>query len=104
MSEYLPYVIAASFATILTRFLPYWIFKRKSENRTLAHLQKHSGLIIMAILTIYLLKAINFTPNLNGIFMIICLILTFLLHKIWHNFLLSITVPTILYMILVRIF
>lgn len=103
MSEYFPYLIVAGFATMLTRFLPYWIFKRKSENRTLAHLQRHSGLIIMAILTIYGLKSIGFNLNLNGTIMAFCLALTFILHKIWHNFLLSITIPTILYMILLRI-
>lgn len=103
MSEYFPYLLVAGIATAMTRFLPYWIFKRKSENRTLAHLQKNSGLIIMAILTIYALKATGFMPNLIGVFMVVCLALTFILHKIWHNFLLSITLPTILYMILLRI-
>ena len=104
MSEYFPYLIVAGFATMLTRFLPYWIFKRKSENRALAHLQKNSGLMIMAILTIYSLKATGFMLNSVGFFMIICLALTFILHKLKHNFLLSITAPTILYMILLRIF
>ena len=53
MKTYLPYIIAASVATILTRFLPYWLFKKKSNSHSLAYLQKYSGLMIMAILIIY---------------------------------------------------
>ncbi|MBQ9683137.1 MAG: AzlD domain-containing protein [Neisseriaceae bacterium] len=103
MKTYLPYIIAASVATILTRFLPYWLFKKKSNSHSLAYLQKYSGLMIMAILIIYSLKSIGFMPNRNGLLMIICLLLTFVLHKLKHNFLLSISLPTILYMVLLRI-
>ena len=103
MKTYLPYIIAASVATILTRFLPYWLFKKKSNSHSLAYLQKYSGLMIMAILIIYSLKSIGFMPNRNSLLMIICLLLTFVLHKLKHNFLLSISLPTILYMALLRI-
>lgn len=103
MKTYLPYIIAASVATILTRFLPYWLFNKKTNSHSLTYLQKYSGLMIMAILIIYSLKAIGFMPNRNGLLMIVCLLLTFILHQLKHNFLLSITLPTVLYMVLIRV-
>lgn len=38
--EALLYVLVASVATILTRFLPFFIFKKSSKSQVLAHLQK----------------------------------------------------------------
>lgn len=101
--EFVFYILAASIATILTRFLPYWLFKKKTQNHHLVYLQKTSGLVIMAILTIYAMKTINFSDFKFGFIAIFCLILVFAL-QIWRkNFLLSIVLPTLIYMALIRI-
>ena len=39
MKTHLPYIIAASVATILTRFLPYWLFKKKTNSHSLTYLK-----------------------------------------------------------------
>lgn len=101
--EFIFYILLASIATILTRFLPYWFFKKKTQNSNLVYLQKTSGLLIMAILTIYAMKTMNFSNLAFSLSAIFCLILVFIL-QIWRkNFLLSIVVPTLIYMVSIRI-
>lgn len=100
--EYLPYILIAGFATILTRFLPYWMFKKRTQNQTLLYLQKTISLIIMVVLLIYALRNMDFSTYSLGSAVIFCLILVFIL-QIWKkNSLLSIVLPTIIYMLLVR--
>lgn len=100
--EYLPYILIAGFATILTRFLPYWMFKKRTKNQTLLYLQKTISLIIMVVLLIYALRNMDFSTYSLGSAAIFCLILVFIL-QIWKkNSLLSIVLPTIIYMLLVR--
>ncbi|MBR6026215.1 MAG: AzlD domain-containing protein [Neisseriaceae bacterium] len=96
--------MAASIATILTRFLPYWIFKKQTNNITLLFLQKNTGLMIMLVLTIYALYSMGFSISERGIILSFCLIVTAILHLWKKNFLLSISIPTILCIILFKIF
>ncbi len=102
--EYLPYIVAASVATALTRFLPYWIFKKRTNSPTLAYLQKTSGLLIMVVLTFYALRGMDFSGVAHGAAAVACLALAFVLQAWRKNFLLSIAVPTITYMGCVSIF
>ena len=103
MNNYLLYILAAALATILTRFLPYWLLKKKTENHLLLHLQKTSGLLIMAILTIYAMKTLNY-PKLSYVFIaFFSLSLAFVLHIWKKNFLLSMVIPTLSYMFLIRV-
>lgn len=95
--EALAYVIVASVATILTRFLPFFIFKKSSKSPILAHLQKNSGLFIMVVLVIYALKSLN-VSGLNLIFAIFCTLVVLILQAWRGNFMLSIVSATALYM------
>lgn len=95
--EALPYILAASMATILTRFLPFFIFKKRSASPLLAHLQKNSALFIMVVLVIYAIKSLN-VSGFSLIFALFCTVFVLIL-QIWRgNFMLSIVAGTLLYM------
>ncbi|MDA3046057.1 AzlD domain-containing protein [Campylobacter sp. VBCF_06 NA8] len=109
--EIFAYIAMASIATVLTRFLPFWLFKKKSKNPTLVYLQKNSGLVIMIVLMIYALKTMipKFSENgENTTFfaticgLVFCLALSFLAHAKFRNSLITIAVPTLLYTIFLR--
>ena len=51
--EYLPYILAGCVATLLCRFLPYFLFKKRSNSKMLKYLESRSTLVIMIILMIY---------------------------------------------------
>lgn len=95
--EALLYVLVASVATILTRFLPFFIFKKSSKSQVLAHLQENSGLFIMLVLVIYVLKSLN-ASGINLVFAICCTIFVLILQAWRGNFMLSIVGATSLYM------
>lgn len=98
------YIIAASIATMITRFLPYILLKKRSDNKTLIFLQKNMGLFIIIILLIYALKSTNLLKFPYGFNEIFSLILALLLQIKTKNALLSIVLPTIVYMLLIKIF
>lgn len=109
MSDYLPYIVAASVATILTRFLPFWLFKEKTTSATLAFLQRNCGLLIMVVLTIYAIKTMlpaEFSSTKSLLLvgaLFLCLAVSFAVHARFRNSLLSIALPTITYMVLIRL-
>ncbi|MCR8699574.1 AzlC family ABC transporter permease [Campylobacter ureolyticus] len=49
-------MLVAGVATFLTRALPYFFLKNKSQNKTLIYLEKNSALFVMVILVFYALK------------------------------------------------
>lgn len=49
-------MVVAGVATFLTRALPYFFLKNKSQNKTLIYLEKNSALFVMVILVFYALK------------------------------------------------
>lgn len=100
--EILPYILVAMLATMLTRFLPYILLKKRSDHWVLIHLQKNMGLLIMIILVIYSLKFTNFEIYPYGFNQIFCVILALVLQIYTRNALLSILTPTIIYMILLK--
>ena len=109
--EILPYIFLASLATILTRFLPLFLFKKKTASPNLAYLQKNSGLLIMVVLMIYALKTM--LPSFSGertfsadvlqtAALILCLIMAFVVHAKFRNSLVTIALPTLIYMAVLR--
>lgn len=96
--ELLAYTIVAGMATALTRFLAYFVFKKNTHNENLLYLQKNSGIVIMAILLVYAINSLGVSGAGLGM-AIFCTILAIGL-QIWRrNFLLSIALSTILYML-----
>ena len=101
--EILPYIFLASLATILTRFLPLLLFKKKTASPSLSYLQKNSGLLIMVVLTIYALKTRAFSMDvLQTAMLLFCLIMAFVVHAKFRNSLVTIALPTLIYMAALR--
>lgn len=96
--ELLAYTITAGVATALTRFLSYFVFKKSTHNENLLYLQKNSGIVIMAILLVYAINSLGVSGAGLGV-AVFCAVLAIGL-QIWRrNFLLSIAVSTLLYML-----
>ncbi|EPH08141.1 hypothetical protein HMPREF9309_01396 [Campylobacter ureolyticus ACS-301-V-Sch3b] len=93
-------MVVAGVATFLTRALPYFFLKNKSQNKTLIYLEKNSALFVMVILVFYALK----TTDSNSYYVVeILSVLVCLIMQIrFKNALLSIAISTIFYMILGR--
>lgn len=53
-------MLVAGVATFLTRALPYFFLKNKSQNKTLIYLEKNSALFVMVILVFYAFKKNSF--------------------------------------------
>lgn len=96
-------ILAASFGTMLTRFLPFWLLKKHSENKHLKYLQNTMPLLIMTLLVFFSIKDIEWSqtygiPELIGIFVSIVCFLRF------KNPILSIFAGIIFYILSTRIF
>ena len=96
--ELLAYTIVAGVATALTRFLAYFVFKNNNSNENLLYLQKNSGIVIMAILLVYAINSLN-VSGAGLVVAVFCAILAIGLQLWRKNFLLSIALSTILYML-----
>ena len=90
--------------TVLTRFLPFWIF---GENRTtppvIAYLGRVLPYAVMAMLVVYCLKGLDFSTPGKYLPELLCTILVAGLHAWKRNTLLSIGVGTVAYMLLVQL-
>lgn len=89
--------------TFLLRFIPFLVFPSDKETpAVIAYLSNALPCAIMGMLVIYCLKDVTVFSGNHGIPEGICVILVILLHKWKHNPLLSISVGTIVYMLLVQ--
>ena len=90
--------------TVLTRFLPFWIF---GENRktppVIAYLGRVLPYAVMAMLVVYCLKGISFSAPGNFLPELLCTALVAALHIWKRNTLLSIAGGTVAYMLLVQL-
>lgn len=88
--------------TILIRFLPFLVFRKKTPNAVL-YLGEVLPYAIMGMLVVYCLKNISFTGGTHGIPEIASVLVVAALHKWKHNTLLSILAGTICYMALIQL-
>ncbi len=95
-------VMVVALVTALIRFLPFLLFKSTTPKAVL-YLGKVLPPTIMAMLVVYCLKGVSFINAPHGIPEIIAVLLVVLLHKLWHNTLISIAVPTAVYMLLIQL-
>ena len=103
MSSYLiSAIVVMALVNYFTRALPFLFFYKKEPPPFLLFLEKVFPPIIMTILIFYSLKGINFTTKPYGAYELSAVFLTFLLHILFKNYLLSIIAPTIFYMALVQ--
>ena len=90
--------------TMLTRFLPFWIF---GENRktppVIAYLGRVLPYAVMAMLVVYCLKGLDFSAPGSFVPELLCTALVAGLHVWKRNTLLSIGVGTVAYMLLVQL-
>lgn len=95
-------IIIVAIVTWICRLLPFLIFNEKSSLK-LEGLSKLLPAAIMAALIVYSLRGVEFTIFPSNLYEIICILFAFLLHYFKKNTILSILLPTILYMILIRL-
>lgn len=98
-------ILLCAFATALTRFLPFILFR--DEDKTpgyILFLSHYLPLATFAMLVVYCLKDVSLTSATYGIAEAIALSVTILMHKWKKRMLVSIISGTICYMVLLQIF
>lgn len=88
--------------TVLTRALPFLVFKDKNSPM-IEYLGDVLPYAIMAMLVVYCLKGVDFLTDYHGICEIIGVSSVILLHLFKKNTLLSIFGGTIIYMLCVQV-
>ncbi len=90
--------------TVVTRFLPFLLFKRAGEQHPyVTYLGKVLPYAAVGLLVVYCLKGVSLTQSPFGIPEAISIALIAVLHFWKENVLLSIGAGTALYMILVQL-
>lgn len=96
-------ILIVTLATVITRFLPFIIFKGdSSEDSYISYLGKVLPYSAIGLLVVYCLRNVNFTTAPNGLPEAIAIISIIILHYWKENTLLSIGVGTVIYMVLVQ--
>ena len=95
-------IAVISLVTIAIRFLPFIIFKGKKTPEFILYLGKVLPYAIMAMLVVYCFKSVSFIKSPFGLPEIIAGVVVVLLHLWKRNTLISISVGTICYMLLVQ--
>ncbi len=91
-----------AFVTLLTRLLPFLLFKNHS-NPIIEYLGNVLPFAIMAMLVVYCLKSVDLLSGNHGICEMLGVGTVILLHLIKRNTLLSIFGGTIVYMLCVQV-
>ncbi len=104
MSEYelLLAIIVMTIANFITRVFPFLFFAKKEPPKIIAFVANSFPPIIMTILIFYTLGKIDFTVAPYGTKELMAIVVTALLHIRFSNYLISIFMGTIFYMILVQ--
>ena len=97
-------IAICALGTMLTRFLPFWVFSpKKPTPKLVQYLGKALPAAIFGMLVVYCLKGTDFTAPSHGIPELLAVALTAALHFWKHNTLLSIGGGTAFYMLLVQL-
>ncbi|WP_051604633.1 branched-chain amino acid transporter permease [Helicobacter rodentium] len=96
-------ILAASFGTALTRFLPFFVLRKANKSLLLSYLQETMPLLIMTLLVFFSLKdtAWSETYGLYEIGGIACAVVCFVFSK---NSVLSIFAGIIFYIFALKVF
>ncbi|HCX61887.1 MAG TPA: branched-chain amino acid transporter AzlD [Clostridiales bacterium] len=101
-SQALTILVVVALATASTRFLPFFLFSRKSEGPYISYLGKVLPYAAIGILVVYCLKEVNLNASPYGIPEGISILIIAALHLWKENTLLSIGAGTVVYMVLVQ--
>lgn len=95
-------LIMFAIGTIITRFLPFVIFKGDKSQTYISYLGQVLPYSAIGMLVVYCLKGVNIKAPPNGIPEAIAILCIAVLHYWKENTLLSIGAGTVLYMVLVQ--
>ncbi len=96
-------ILAVALGTVLTRFLPFFLFpEKKQAPKIVTLLSKVLPPAMMGLLVVYCLKNVTFTAIPYGLPEIISIAVIVILHKWKNNVLISIIGGTVVYMFLVQ--
>lgn len=96
-------ILAFTMGTVITRFLPFVIFKGRSSNHSyINYLGQVLPYAAIGMLVVYCLKEVSLKAPAYGIPEAISITCIAVLHYWKENTLLSIGVGTVLYMVLVQ--
>ncbi len=98
--ELIGFILAMAGATVLTRFLPFWLPGKWLDNSFVRTLKEGLPAVILLLLVVYSLKDTPVTAAPWGLPEALALGLVVALHLWKRNALLSIGVGTALYMVL----
>ena len=91
MTRHILIILALIAGTLITRFLPFWLFPAEKEKpRRLEYLGKTLPYAAMGLLVVYCLKGINFFAGSHGIPELLSVTAVAALHVWKRNSLLSI--------------
>lgn len=96
-------IIVVVIATVLTRFLPFWIIGASGETpKYIKYLGKTLPCAIFALLIVYCLKDVNVLTDNHGVPEFIGVFITVVIHRLKRQMLLSMSSGTVAYMFLVQ--
>lgn len=96
-------LLVVCLATIITRFLPFILFKNiKSNNGYIKYLGEVLPYSAIGLIVVYCLRGVDLNASPYGLPEAIAIISIIILHYWKENTLLSISLGTIIYMILVQ--
>ena len=95
-------IAVVALVTMGIRFLPFVVFRKKTPKLVL-YMGKVLPFAIMGMLVVYTLKHVSVVEGNHGIPELIGVLLVVFLHKWKHNSLLTISVSTVVYMLLVQL-
>lgn len=97
-------VLAVVAGTVLTRFVPFWLFPESKEPpRVVTYLGKVLPYAMGGLLIVYSLRNTNVFTGSHGLPELIALLITVGLHLWKRSMLLSIAAGTISYMLLIQL-
>lgn len=86
----------------ITRVFPFLFFAKKDLPKSLVFIEKFFPAVIMTILIVYSIKDVNISIYPYGIKELCSIIFVIILHLVLKNYLVSIFLGTISYMMLVQ--
>lgn len=90
-------------ATMLTRFLPFAIFREDQDTPSyIIYLGRALPSAIFAMLVVYCLKDVDFVSGNHGLLELAAIAITVIVHLKWRNMFASILAGTAAYMILIQ--
>ena len=102
-TEILITIALVALVTFILRFLPFALFSKKKLPEIIGYYGEVLPYAVMGMLVIYCFKSVNLFSDSYGIPELIASLCVILVHKKWHNMLLSIALGTVTYMLLIQL-